>query len=59
MRPTEAADEDHSDMIEEVLARYALTEQTQRQILEGVKHSLVFDRAFRDSVAVVLEKIAE
>ena len=53
------ADEDHSDMIEEVLDRYALTEEAQRYVLEGARDSLDFDRAFRGSIAIVLEKITE
>lgn len=51
------ADEDHSDMMEDVLDRYATTEEAQRQVLEGARDSLDFDRAFRGSIAVVLEKI--
>jgi len=51
------ADEDHSDMMEGVLEKYAATEEAQRQILEGAKDSLAFDRAFRGSIAIVLEKI--
>jgi hypothetical protein len=52
------ADEDHSDMMEDVLDRYATTEEAQRQTLEGAKHSLAFDRAFRGSLAIVLEEIS-
>ncbi len=59
LAPFCVADTDHSDMMEEVLDRYALTEEAQRQVLEGAKDSLAFDRAFRGSIAVVLEIIAE
>jgi hypothetical protein len=52
------ADEDHSDMMEVVLDRHAVTEETQQQVLEGARDSLDFDRAFRGSLAIVLEKIA-
>ncbi len=53
------ADEDHSDMMEEVLDRYALTSEAHRQVLEGATDSLDFDRAFRGSIAIVLERIVE
>ncbi len=53
------ADEDHSDMMEEVFDKYATTEEAQLQILEGAKDSLDFQRAFVGSLATVLEKINE
>ncbi len=53
------ADEDHSDMMEEVFDRYGQSEEAQRQVLEGSKDSLDFTRAFKGSLAIVLEKIAE
>ena len=53
------ADEDHSDMMEWVLDRYAVTEEAQRLVWEGARDSLDFDRAFRGSLAVVLEKITD
>jgi hypothetical protein len=51
------ADEDHSDMMEWVLDRYAVTEEAQRLVWEGARDSLDFDRAFRGSLAVALEQI--
>ena len=53
------ADEDHSDMMEGVFDRYAQSEEAQRQVLEGSKDSLDFTRAFKGSLAVVLERITE
>ena len=53
------ADEDHSDMMEGVLDRYAVTEEAQRQVLEGARESLCFDRAYRGSLAVYLEDVAD
>ena len=53
------ADEAHSDMMEEVFDKYAVTEEAQRQVLEGAKDSLDFDRAFVGSLAVVVEQITE
>ncbi len=53
------ADEAHSDMMEEVFHKYAVTEEAQRQVLEGAKDSLDFDRAFVGSLAVVVEQITE
>lgn len=52
------ADEDHSDMMEVVLDRYAVSEETRRQALEGARQSLCFDRAYRGALAVHLEQIA-
>jgi hypothetical protein len=51
------ADEDHSDMMEELLDRYAVTDETRRLVWEGARDSLDFDRAFRGSIAIALEKI--
>ena len=51
------ADEDHSDMMEELLERYAVTDEARRLVWEGARDSLDFDRAFRGSIAIVLEKI--
>ncbi len=51
------ADEDHSDMMEDMLDKYAGTDETQRQVIEGALDSLAFDRAFRGSLAIVLEQI--
>jgi hypothetical protein len=51
------ADEDHSDMMEEVLDRHALTEEAQRHVLEGARDSLDFDRAYRGALGVFLETI--
>ncbi len=53
------ADEDHSDMMEEVFDRYAQFEEAQRQVLEGSKDSLDFTRAFKGALAIVLETIAD
>jgi len=52
-------DKEHSDMMEEVLDRYATGEEAQRQVLEGARDSLAMDRAFRGSLGVVLEQIGE
>jgi len=46
-------------MMEEVFDKYAVTEEAQRQVLEGAKDSLDFDRAFVGSLAVVVEQITE
>lgn len=51
------ADDDHCDMMEVVLDRYATSEEAQRQVLEGAKDSTDFTRAFKGAIAVVLEKI--
>ena len=53
------ADEDHSDMMEEVLDRYLKTEENCREVLLGARDSLDFDRAYRGSLAVYLESIRE
>jgi hypothetical protein len=52
------ADDDHCDMMEIVLDRYATTAEAQRQVLEGAKDSMDFTRAFKGALAVVMEKIA-
>lgn len=51
------ADEDHSDMMEEVLDRYVRTEEDRREVLTGAKESLEFDRAYRGALGVALEQI--
>jgi hypothetical protein len=53
------ADEDHSDMMEVVLDRYALSEETRRQALDGARESLCFDRAYRGALATYLKKITD
>jgi hypothetical protein len=53
------ADEEHSDMMEVVLDRYAVTEETRRQALDGAKESLCFDRAYRGALAIYLEQITD
>src|SRR5258706_1286563 len=53
------ADEDHSDMMEAGLDRYAVTAEAARDALEGAKESLCFDRAYRGALAVRLEAIAD
>ena len=53
------ADEAHSDMMEGVFKTYTGTEEAQRQVLEGAKDSLDFERAFVGSLAVVLEQISD
>ncbi len=53
------ADDEHTEMMEEVLDRYAITQEAQRQVLEGARDSLDFERAFKGSAAVVLERILE
>jgi pyrroloquinoline quinone (PQQ) biosynthesis protein C len=53
------ADEEHSDMMEVVLDRYAVTEEARRRALEGARESLCFDRAYRGALAVYLEAIPE
>jgi pyrroloquinoline quinone (PQQ) biosynthesis protein C len=53
------ADEEHSDMMEEVMDRYLKTEEDSREVLIGARDSLDFDRAFRGSLAVYLESIGE
>jgi hypothetical protein len=51
------ADEEHSDMMEEVLDRYVKTEEEARDVLLGAKDSLAFDRAYRGALGVHLERI--
>jgi hypothetical protein len=51
------ADEEHSDMMETVLDRYAITDEARRQALAGAEESLCFDRAYRGALAVHLEAI--
>jgi pyrroloquinoline quinone (PQQ) biosynthesis protein C len=53
------ADEEHSDMMEDILDRYLKTEEDCREVLLGARDSLDFDRAFRGSLAVYLENIGE
>lgn len=53
------ADEDHSDMMEEILDRYLKSEEDHREVLFGARDSLDFDRAYRGSLAVYLESIGE
>ncbi len=53
------ADEDHSDMMEIVLDCYALSEESQRQVLDGARESLCFDRAYRGALATCLMKITD
>jgi hypothetical protein len=51
------ADEEHSDMMEVVLDRHAVTAEAARDALEGARQSLVYDRAYRGALAVRLEAI--
>jgi hypothetical protein len=51
------ADEEHSDMMEEVLDRHATSEEDARDVIRGAKESLVCDRAYRGALAVHLEQI--
>lgn len=51
--------EERSDIMEVVLKRYAMSEGAQREVLEGVKDSLDFDRAFIGALVAVLEEIRE
>jgi hypothetical protein len=53
------AHEEQSDMMEVVLDRYAVTEETRRQALEGAIESLCFDRAYRGALAVFLEAVTD
>lgn len=53
------ADEDHSDMMEVVLDRYALSEEARRQALDGAQESLCFDRAYRGALATYLKQITD
>ena len=53
------ADEDHSDMMEVVLDRYALSEEARRQALDGARESLCFDRAYRGALATYLKQITD
>ncbi len=53
------ADDDHTEMMEKALDRYAITQEAQRQVLDGARDSLDFERAFKGSAAVVLERITE
>ena len=53
------ADEDHSDMMEVVLDRYALSDEARRQALAGARESLCFDRAYRGALATYLKQIGE
>jgi hypothetical protein len=53
------ADEDHSDMMEEVIDRYLKNDEDRREVLVGARDSLDFDRAYRGSLAVYLENIGE
>lgn len=51
------ADEDHSDMMDGVLDKYAVTAEARREVLIGASDSLDFDRAFRGALAIALEQI--
>ena len=51
------ADEEHSDMMEEVLNRHVKTEEDARDVILGAKDSLAFDRAYRGALGVHLEQI--
>jgi hypothetical protein len=51
------ADEEHSDMMEVVLDRHAVTAEAARDALEGARQSLVYDCAYRGALAVRLEAI--
>jgi hypothetical protein len=53
------ADEEHSDMMEVVLDRYAVTDEARRDAVAGARESLCFDRAYRGALAVHLEAIPE
>jgi hypothetical protein len=53
------ADEEHSDMMEVVLDRYALSEEARRQALDGARESLYFDRAYRGALATFLKQITD
>jgi len=53
------ADEDHSNMMEVALDRHATTEQAQRDVLDGARESLCYDRAYRGALAVHLETIRD
>jgi pyrroloquinoline quinone (PQQ) biosynthesis protein C len=51
------ADEDHSDMMEQVLDTYVKTEEDRREVLLGARDSLDFDRAYRGALAIHLERL--
>lgn len=53
------ADEEHSDMMEVVLDRYALSDVEKGQALDGARDSLCFDRAYRGALAVHLQRIVK
>lgn len=53
------ADEDHSDMMENVLDRYVKSEEDARDVLLGAKDSLAFDRAYRGALGVHLERLPD
>lgn len=53
------ADEEHSDMMEDVLDRYVKSDEDTREVILGAKDSLAFDRAYRGALGVHLERIRE
>jgi hypothetical protein len=52
------ADQDHSEMMDEVYRRYGTTEEGRRAVLEGARESLAIDRAYRGGLAYLMERIS-
>jgi hypothetical protein len=51
------ADTEHSDMMETVYKRYATTPLAREAVLQGARESMAIDRAFRGSMAYLMERI--
>ena len=45
------ADEEHADLMKELVERYVHTELDQRMVLRGVRETFLIDRAFRGGLA--------
>jgi hypothetical protein len=52
-----SADEAHSDMMEEIFARYANSDETLAPVLHAARESLEIDRAFRGALADEMERV--
>lgn len=51
------ADTEHSDMMDGVYRRYATTAEAQQAVLQGAQESLAIDRAYRGTLAILMEEI--
>ena len=51
------ADTQHSEMMEQVYLRYAVTPEARQAILQGARESMAIDRAYRGALGYLMEQI--